>query len=174
MRYQGRISEWKDNRGFGFITPNGGGPRVFIHIKALRGGQPRPEGGELVSYEVATDATRGPRAQNVTYVGVRTMSTSTKSSLPLSIIVLALAVAGLGAYGWHRLKATPTLDVPATPSAATLQSQPAPSLACQGKQYCSQMTSCAEAMYYLNNCPGVKIDGDGDGIPCEEQWCGGR
>jgi cold shock CspA family protein len=34
MRYQGRIGEWKDDRGFGFITPNGGGPRVFLHISS--------------------------------------------------------------------------------------------------------------------------------------------
>jgi len=42
---------------------------------------------------------------------------------------------------------------------------------CEGKVYCSEMTSCEEALFYLNNCPGVKIDGDGDGIPCEKQWC---
>ncbi|MCU0805033.1 MAG: excalibur calcium-binding domain-containing protein [Burkholderiales bacterium] len=35
------------------------------------------------------------------------------------------------------------------------------------------MTSCAEATFFLSNCPGVKMDGDGDGIPCEEQWCAG-
>jgi len=33
------------------------------------------------------------------------------------------------------------------------------------------MTSCEEATFYLTNCSDVKIDGDGDGIPCEEQWC---
>ncbi len=42
---------------------------------------------------------------------------------------------------------------------------------CEGKVWCSQMTSCEEATFYLNNCPNVKIDGDGDGIPCERQWC---
>jgi len=43
---------------------------------------------------------------------------------------------------------------------------------CQGKVYCSQMTSCEEARYYLVNCPGTKMDGDRDGVPCESQWCG--
>lgn len=42
---------------------------------------------------------------------------------------------------------------------------------CDGRQYCSQMKSCEEASYFLANCPGVKMDGDRDGIPCEEQWC---
>jgi len=53
---------------------------------------------------------------------------------------------------------------------------PAPTAAssrfnCDGRKYCSQMTSCDEAKYFLANCPGTKMDGDGDGIPCERQWC---
>src|ERR1700761_6119789 len=43
---------------------------------------------------------------------------------------------------------------------------------CDGRVYCSQMTSCAEAKYFLAHCPGTKMDGDGDGIPCERQFCG--
>jgi hypothetical protein len=46
------------------------------------------------------------------------------------------------------------------------------SYTCSGKVYCSEMTSCEEAMFYLHNCPGTKMDGDNDGIPCEKQWCG--
>jgi hypothetical protein len=33
------------------------------------------------------------------------------------------------------------------------------------------MRSCKEAMYYQQNCPGTKLDGDADGVPCEDQWC---
>ncbi|WP_206483647.1 excalibur calcium-binding domain-containing protein [Thalassotalea sp. G2M2-11] len=42
---------------------------------------------------------------------------------------------------------------------------------CDGRQYCSQMTSCAEATYYIQHCPNTKMDGDNDGVPCERQWC---
>lgn len=42
---------------------------------------------------------------------------------------------------------------------------------CDGRIYCSQMTSCAEATYFLKNCPGTKMDGNNDGVPCEKQWC---
>jgi hypothetical protein len=45
------------------------------------------------------------------------------------------------------------------------------SFECENKVYCNQMSSCEEAKFYLNNCRGVKIDGDRDGIPCEEQHC---
>lgn len=47
----------------------------------------------------------------------------------------------------------------------------APPGRCDGRRFCSQMTSCAEAKYFLAHCPGVQMDGDGDGIPCEQQWC---
>ncbi|WP_198295759.1 excalibur calcium-binding domain-containing protein [Imhoffiella purpurea] len=42
---------------------------------------------------------------------------------------------------------------------------------CDGRVYCSQMTSCEEAVFFLRNCPGTKMDGNNDGIPCERQWC---
>lgn len=42
---------------------------------------------------------------------------------------------------------------------------------CDGRTHCSHMTSCEEAKFFLKNCPGVKMDGDGDGVPCERQWC---
>ncbi|NOS89221.1 MAG: hypothetical protein HOP34_11920 [Methylococcaceae bacterium] len=34
------------------------------------------------------------------------------------------------------------------------------------------MSSCEEATFFINNCPDTKMDGNQDGIPCEDQWCG--
>ncbi len=61
-------------------------------------------------------------------------------------------------------------------AAAPEKSVPAPAAApggfsCDGRQYCSQMKSCAEAKYFLANCPGAQMDGDKNGVPCEKQWC---
>jgi cold shock CspA family protein len=42
---------------------------------------------------------------------------------------------------------------------------------CDGRTHCSQMTSCAEAEFFLTNCPNVEMDGNHDGEPCEQQWC---
>jgi hypothetical protein len=41
---------------------------------------------------------------------------------------------------------------------------------CQGKVHCTEMSSYEEAVFYLQNCPGTKMDGDKDGIPCERQF----
>ena len=38
---------------------------------------------------------------------------------------------------------------------------------CDGRQYCSQMSSRAEAVFFIRNCPNTKMDGDFDGVPCE-------
>ena len=45
--------------------------------------------------------------------------------------------------------------------------QKADNATCGSKRYCGEMSSCEEAMYFLNSCGLSRLDGDGDGIPCE-------
>ena len=67
MRYQGRLTHWHDAKGYGFITPNGGGVRVFVHRTDFAPGR-RPRGDELVTYELTVDAQQRRNARNVQYV----------------------------------------------------------------------------------------------------------
>jgi endonuclease YncB( thermonuclease family) len=39
---------------------------------------------------------------------------------------------------------------------------------CGSKRYCKEMASCEEAKFYLTQCGLSRLDGDGDGIPCEK------
>jgi len=39
---------------------------------------------------------------------------------------------------------------------------------CGGKRYCREMSSCDEARFYLHHCGLSRLDGDGDGVPCEK------
>ena len=39
---------------------------------------------------------------------------------------------------------------------------------CGGKRTCGEMDSCAEANFYLRQCGVSRLDGDGDGVPCEK------
>ena len=196
MRFQGRITEWKDERGFGFIVPNGGGAKIFVQIGALRRGEPRPGGGELVTYELAAPDEKGPRAKDVVYVerarsAPRTRRDGTAGGAGCATWASLVLFVALGAFAWQQFfpQRTPPQTVtdpspaPGAP-AVTTRGHPlvnvltAPddgtSFKCEGKIHCSQMASCAEAKFYLTNCPGVKIDGDRNGIPCESQHCGNR
>ena len=56
-----------------------------------------------------------------------------------------------------------TMAAPATSNAGHFQ--------CGAKLYCREMSSCAEATYYLKVCGLRRLDGDGDGVPCE-RLCG--
>lgn len=56
MRQQGKLTEWNDARGFGFVQPNGGGDRCFVHIRAFTARDRRPALGDVITYEVQRDA----------------------------------------------------------------------------------------------------------------------
>lgn len=96
MRYQGRITNWKDDQGYGFITPNGGGEPVFLHIKAFSRRQTRPIGDEIVTYEVSTDARGRLRASAVEFVRgtgrKRPVASNAPSRLPLALVALVFAL----------------------------------------------------------------------------------
>lgn len=131
MRYQGRITDWKDDKGFGFITPNGGGDGVFVHIRAFENRARRPVGNELVTYELETDARGRGRAGRVAFVGekpVRAAGQTGRSVLPpvltfcfvaglgvatflgklpmaLALLYLGASVVAFGMYAWDKAAA---------------------------------------------------------------------
>jgi uncharacterized membrane protein YsdA (DUF1294 family)/cold shock CspA family protein len=67
VRYKGRVTRWEDDKGFGFVAPSLGGERVFLHISAFRKRRRRPVENDLVTYELAFDDRRRPRASNVLF-----------------------------------------------------------------------------------------------------------
>jgi uncharacterized membrane protein YsdA (DUF1294 family)/cold shock CspA family protein len=93
-RYQGRISSWKDDQGFGFITPNGGGPAVFVHIKSFASRGIRPAGNDIVTYHLTVNEKGQPRAENVAFVRDRALR-KTPSQTGASALVAAAGFLGL-------------------------------------------------------------------------------
>lgn len=82
-------------------------------------------------------------------------------------------------WGWRAsardARTAPNQPAPAAAPTASARAL-APSVAsrtiagaftCGAKRYCREMTSCAEARFYLTQCGLTRLDGDGDGIPCE-------
>ncbi|WP_299697024.1 excalibur calcium-binding domain-containing protein [Hydrocarboniphaga sp.] len=87
-------------------------------------------------------------------------------------LILAIVIA-LGWYGNARYKQSrheATYAESKGEETQTLESNTG-QFQCDGRTYCSQMTSCAEAKYFIQHCPDTKMDGNNDGVPCEKQWC---
>jgi len=106
MRQRGTLADWNDDRGFGFITPIDGGPRVFVHVSAFPRGQ-RPTTNDLVTYGVGRDERNRLIASDVLYV-VRTRSRRTGTrGLPVALATATLFFALL--VGLVRLDQAPVL-----------------------------------------------------------------
>ena len=68
MERLGKVHEWNDERGFGFILPLEGGTgsgRTFFHIRDYRQDGRRPESGELVKYAASRQADGKWRATSI-------------------------------------------------------------------------------------------------------------
>jgi uncharacterized membrane protein YsdA (DUF1294 family)/cold shock CspA family protein len=100
VRYVGRIAEWNDGKGYGFVTPNGGGERAFVHVRAFEKRSWRPIDGDLISYEPVADDRRRLNATRIRYVIARAPTTASQYDwFPRRafgvVALLALAVAAL-------------------------------------------------------------------------------
>jgi len=68
MRFQGKVLNWNDDKGFGFVEPNGGGERAFVHIKAFKPRSRRPVNGEIITYELVRENNNRYKAENIKFV----------------------------------------------------------------------------------------------------------
>ena len=89
------------------------------------------------------------------------------------LLVCALLWFGYSQYAKRSARFESALPAPPASLSPVKLSVP-PDFKCDGRNMCSQMTSCREAALFLQNCPGMKLDGNGDGVPCEQQWCTNR
>lgn len=190
---KGKLLRWIDDKGFGFIKPDTGGADIFIHISALKSMSRPPVVGDIIYYQTSLDDKGKLRAINAKIEGVSQVLTvspldrkrrTQKSTYPqqrpqrsyntykppyknsgfrfIPILLVIAAVSAYSKFANHNDSSTGFTTIEPI--------KPAQNFQCQGKVYCSEMSSYDEAVFYLQNCPGTKMDGDNDGIPCEQQF----
>ena len=70
MRTKGTVKWFNAEKGFGFITPQGGAKDCFVHHTAITGdGYKSLNDGEEVEFDVV-QGQKGPAAENVTRVAL--------------------------------------------------------------------------------------------------------
>jgi cold shock CspA family protein len=195
-RFHGKLTKWNADRGFGFVVADQGGQELFVHVSAFpRDGRP-PVIGESLSFELELDKEGRKRAVRVRRPGdtqsrasrhpKRSAAQGSPRRAPEraesgsfgSVLVALLLAVGVGWFGYSRFyegveampSAPQSLMSPARTAAPEI---PSAAFQCDGRKHCSQMSSCSEAKQFLANCPGMEMDGDNDGIPCEQQLCSG-
>lgn len=96
-RLEGKLTDWNDEKGFGFITPPGEGPRVFAHISAFPRGPRRPRAKDRVSYRLGRDKRNRPRAEQVAFLGRSWRLTRRGWGIALALAVAAVFFGLVGA-----------------------------------------------------------------------------
>jgi CspA family cold shock protein len=65
---EGTVKWFNADKGYGFVSPEGGGEDLFVHFSAIQGsGYKTLEEGQRVSYTV-TQGQKGPQASEVTVI----------------------------------------------------------------------------------------------------------
>ncbi len=187
----GKIVTWQDDKGFGFLKSEDFSEKIFVHISSFASGSPRPKIGDEVVFFVK-ETPKGKQAYNVRpkdYIlknkpankkHYKTSSTSVGRKYKPIFSLIMLSIIGLVVFKFSDSHkgindsykgpnyATSIVDntydkVQNTPKEAKTSKK----YTCDGREYCSQMTTKEEAEWFSKNCPNTKMDGDNDGDVCE-------
>lgn len=189
MFIEGTVKNYNPDRGFGFIQIEGSSKDIFFHIRDFPKKHIQPKEGEKLKFYL--DHNNGkPRAKNIVRLDMIVQSTSAVYSNPRKISIkqqnakanfnfIDFIIGGVAIvifcaifipfitklYNRENLKGQPAKPLVTNPH---LENQnPSSRFQCDGRIHCSQMNSYEEAVYFINHCPGTKMDGDRDGEPCE-------
>jgi CspA family cold shock protein len=68
QQFTGSVKFFNDEKGYGFIEPDGGSDGIFMHVSQLQNQRTLPASGDRVTYRLTADARRPGRAMatNVT------------------------------------------------------------------------------------------------------------
>ncbi len=178
---KGTLKKWNQEKGFGFISPENEKRDVFIHISALKNMSRPPIVGDVIFYQIHTESDSKYRAINASIEGVAVIkprkkkytARRRKSSNSFSKLLFYILLIFIGLFFYNNFfknnnslvttHSSVISNLPVIFTPKTIKHN----FKCDGRQHCSQMNSKAEAIFFINNCPNTKMDGDHDGRPCE-------
>uniref|UniRef100_UPI0025832005 cold shock domain-containing protein n=1 Tax=uncultured Acinetobacter sp. TaxID=165433 RepID=UPI0025832005 len=185
---------YNENKGYGFIQREDHEKDLFFHISDFPYKQFPPRIGEKLKFRIVSENGR-IKAENIIRLDFkiedkqspsyskRQIRSQYKKRKPqekslnlleffigvfIFLVFLAVLIPFLsGIYKRESLKIQAVVPVEKISSTAT---NSVSQYRCDGRVYCSEMKSYDEAVFFINNCSGTKMDGDGDGVPCESQF----
>jgi len=177
VRCKGTLAAWMDDCDVGVITAAHTGKEPFVYHCACNKGEPRSQPHQPPSFERQREKAGTPRADKGRGPGDALSAhcaqpEGTLRRVPGSLVRAIFAGALLCAVAACTYSDFPRVSLAQAPAS---NAAPSPAVAgafqCDGRIYCSEMTSCAEATFFLHSCPGAQMDGNRNGVPCERQWC---
>ena len=175
-----RVSVWNEAKGFGFAEANG--KKYFVHRSALGPISRNPKVGDTIVVTKFEETPKGPRITSGVLEGVPLKQFQEKRTpyvpgyyrkrkMKAALMLLLIVVpAMLFTYCQEHSFGQKTSQSAIVPTPKNANRGTESRFHCDGRTHCSQMNSYEEALFFLINCPGTQMDGDGDGIPCERQF----
>lgn len=120
MKQQGRLTNWNDAKGFGFITPLSRGPRIFVHISQFQQRNRHPCLNDRLTYVIGSDEQGRLCAKEVRYQKrtqlhpAKTKSFSTAFAITAAMLILL----GLSSIFFRIISASPNQSLTSSSSAA--------------------------------------------------------
>ncbi|MGX5698706.1 cold shock domain-containing protein [Acinetobacter kookii] len=190
MFAEGTIKSYNTERGFGFISIQGESKDLFFHIKDFPNKNIEPKIGENLKFRIVEDNGK-LKANNIVRLDVKIESVShtplsrakTKSThrsrqskndkqnggfLTTIVGLVIIGVLIYMVYGkYQRWQLSQQAPIPVKTVGEQQVNSNLNGYRCDGRIHCSQMNSREEARWFVQNCPGTKMDGNNDGEPCE-------
>ncbi|MFV7771742.1 MULTISPECIES: hypothetical protein [Shewanella] len=188
---RGTLVRWNQEQRVGFIAPEDGSDELRIFGINLLPYEHMPKEGEPVVYRQWKDTLRGTKVTKAEIdLGNPITLTSPFEShdkfanddaiswrVKVALVALAIAFGNLlylfminyDVSGEVDIKPPEGLFPPGSEYYVGKQDLSDVVFSCDARQQCLQMTSCQEAKYFVQNCPGFQSKvGD---MPCETLWC---
>ena len=146
---KGKISQWKDDKGFGFIKPDDGSEKLFFHISSIKTNARRPLIGDSVLYDSTRDSQQRLKAKRVVIEGVPQSSPKKRYKridppgknivdyISVLVFLVSLSAAGLKFYQTTAVENSWPFAIPAIIALFILNRQINPFIAHDAEKYLS-------------------------------------